>query len=142
MFSEENWTQKKCEFYSLTFSLLLQTMLSSEDIRRHRTSKTLLYHHKRSAVKSSSHQNEQPLKTAPKMKLFLFKEIHFLQPCLFFFSNDYKTSGDTFFLSFKMCKLIIIIKHNGKVNANITRLFIYAKLFFNSASVLLKFFMN
>ena len=51
------------------------------------------------------------IKSSHKHKITLFSHVY-----LFVFKNDYEISGDTVFLSFILKNLILIIKHNRKVN--------------------------
>ena len=49
---------------------------------------------------------------------------------------DYKISCDTVFLSFKLKDLILIIKHNGKVNFHLYDIIIYIPFIYSSSAKL------
>ena len=71
------------------------------------------------AVRRSSDQNDQPLKAATKTKLFLGKTISLCLATFIYFSLEmitYEISEEVAFISFILKNLILIIKHNGKVN--------------------------
>ena len=59
-----------------------------------------------------------------KIKLFLCKTI-LLSLAWFVLWNDYEINGNKVFLSFILKKLILIIKHNGKVNFHLFNKIIY-----------------